>query len=158
MVPECLTLVSLSGRATYTAVCPMSMCWIPRKCWEEIMVVITLPPRWRLLEVYVGQTQKEELFIYMASALGMLLEGWGAAGGGREEEVRDNVLSCSHRHLKPDEQHKPDRWFSSATEKSFLFMTRLLLKLWGWCHCCEARALTCVHTSPSLCVCVCVGG
>lgn len=122
MVPECLTLVSLSGRATYTAVCPMSMCWIPRKCWEEIMVVITLPPRRRLLEVYVGQTQKEELFIYMASALGMLLEGWGAAGGGREEEVRDNVLSCSHRHLKPDEQHKPDRWFSSATEKSFLLL------------------------------------
>lgn len=43
----------------------------------KVMAVITLPLRWRLSEFDMGQTQNTlgELFIYMASALGMLLDG-----------------------------------------------------------------------------------
>ena len=131
-VPKCLTLVSLSGQVTYTAVFPMSMCWIPRKCWEEIIVVITLSLRRRLLEVDVGQTQNtwEELFVCMTSALGMLVEGWGAAGGGRKEEVRDYPAPTATWN-----QMGSTNQFSSATQKSFLFMTCFLLNLWGWCRC-----------------------
>ena len=82
----------------------------------------------------------------------------GLRSSRRWQEGGGQGLSCSHRHLKPDGQHKPV--FISNTEEflvhdMFSAESVRMMSLLG-----SSSLDLCSHSSQplSLCVCVCVGG